>query len=140
MIALSAFMPIPIQVEVMSARTDAATILVVDDDEVLSRVLTRVLSREGYTVVQATTVAEARIKAGEAKPSLALLDLCLPDGDGLELARDLLSMRADLPLVLITAYPLRLRDHPELTKQFRCVLTKPINIVELREAIRTALS
>ena len=67
----------------------AATILLVDDDEVLSQVLRRVLTREGYTVVQAGNVAEALRAARSNNPQLALLDLCLPDGDGMELARQL---------------------------------------------------
>ncbi|HZY90400.1 MAG TPA: response regulator, partial [Gemmataceae bacterium] len=117
----------------------AATILLVDDDEVLSQVLRRVLTREGYTVVEAGNVAEALHVARTSHPQLALLDLCLPDGDGMELARQLDAEVGHLPMILMTAYPVRLRDHPELAHDFRHVLTKPLNLEELRQAIAGAL-
>ena len=65
------------------------TILVVDDDEVVGRVLSRVLTQQGHLVWQAQTASQAMSRAREHSPRLALLDLCLPDGDGLELARQL---------------------------------------------------
>ena len=67
----------------------AATILLVDDDEVLSQVLRRVLTRDGYRVVEAGSVAQALELIREDKPQLGLLDLSLPDGDGMGLATKL---------------------------------------------------
>jgi cobalt-zinc-cadmium efflux system membrane fusion protein len=117
-----------------------ATILVVDDDEVLSQVLRRVLTRQGYTVVESGTVAQALQLAQQRKPQVGLLDLRLPDGDGVDLARRLRAQGSDFPLILITASPLRLRDHPELGDAFASVLTKPLNLQELRRAIDAALA
>jgi cobalt-zinc-cadmium efflux system membrane fusion protein len=118
----------------------AATILLVDDDETLSRVLRRVLIQQGYTVVEAGTVARALQVARESPPQLGLLDLRLPDGDGVELARKLTAEGCQFPVILMTAYPLRLRDQPELASQFARVLTKPLNLQELRQSIDTALA
>jgi cobalt-zinc-cadmium efflux system membrane fusion protein len=118
----------------------ASTVLLVDDDEVLRQVLRRVLTRQGYRVVEAGHVAGALEAAREYRPDVALLDLCLPDGDGTELARQLHAESRRLPLVLMTAYPLRLRDHPELAQGFTRVLTKPLNLDELRQAIDSALA
>jgi membrane fusion protein, heavy metal efflux system len=117
----------------------AATILIVDDDEVLSQVLRRVLTREGYRVVEAGSVAQALELTREDKPQLGLLDLSLPDGDGMELAKKLRARGVDCPLILVTAYPLRLRDQPELSSAFTRVLTKPLNLQDLRQAIEAAL-
>jgi cobalt-zinc-cadmium efflux system membrane fusion protein len=117
-----------------------ATILLVDDDEVLSQVLRRVLTREGYTVLEAGTVAQALQLARDPNVVLGLLDLCLPDGDGMDLARQLNEQGARFPLILMTAYPLRLREQPELAAGFTRVLTKPLNLQEVRQAIATALS
>src|SRR5205809_1632987 len=117
-----------------------STILLVDDDEVLSQVLRRVLTRQGYNVVNANNVAQAEQLAKEHRPQLGLLDLCLPDGDGVDLARRLSAKTDKLPLILLTAYPLRLRDEPELASKFNRVLTKPVNLQELRDAIETALT
>ncbi len=117
----------------------ASTILLVDDDEVLRQVLRRVLTRDGYHVVEAASVAEALERAREQTPTLGLVDLRLPDGDGVELAQQLQQQVGRFPLILMTAYPLRLRDQPELSKGFAHVLTKPLNLDELRQAIETSL-
>ncbi len=115
------------------------TILLVDDDEVLRQVLRRVLTRDGYQVTEAGSVAQALERARELPPSLGLVDLRLPDGDGVELAERLEKEIGRFPLLLMTAYPLRLRDQPELTRAFKHVLTKPLNLGELRQAIASSL-
>ena len=120
--------------------TDAApTILLVDDDNVLRDVLSRVLTRDGYTVVTASGVAEAMEASKDQTFAAALLDLSLPDGDGIGLADALRARQAELPLILMTAYPIRLRDDPEVGNRFHRVMIKPLNLDELREAVREAL-
>ena len=116
-----------------------AAILVVDDDEVVLQVLSRVLSREGHTVLQATGSTQALQLAEQLPPRLALLDLCLTDGDGVDLAQKLHARQAGLPLILMTAYPLRLREYPELKDHFRQVLNKPLDLQQLRQAVNDAL-
>jgi cobalt-zinc-cadmium efflux system membrane fusion protein len=118
----------------------ASTILLADDDETLCRVLRRVLTQQGHRVMEAHTVAQALEAARGQKPDLGLLDLRLPDGDGVELARRLADEGGRFPLVLMTAYPLRLRDHPEMAADFARVLTKPLNLQELRQAVDAALT
>jgi cobalt-zinc-cadmium efflux system membrane fusion protein len=118
----------------------SATILLVDDDAVLSQVLRRVLTRQGYNIAEAGSVGDAMRLARQQRPALGLIDLCLPDGDGVELARLLEKEIGPLPLILMTAYPLRLRDQPELAQGFAHVLTKPLNLDQLRHAIEQALA
>src|SRR5262245_34710742 len=113
-------------------------ILIVDDDVVLGQVLSRVLIKLGHQVFVANNQTEALHLAQEHQPRLAFLDLCLPDGNGVQLAEDLRVQIPDLLLVLMTAYPLRVRDNPEFGRLFIRVLTKPLNVVELRETIETA--
>jgi CheY-like chemotaxis protein len=120
-------------------RENKMTILVVDDDEVVGRVLSRVLTQQGHLVWQAQTSRQAVASAREHPPRLALLDLCLPDSDGIELARQLRQEHPDLTLILMTAYPLRLREHPELTSAFARVLIKPLDLAELRQAVESSL-
>ncbi len=119
---------------------ESARILVVDDDTTVRQVLGRVLKREGYTVLEAGDPTEALQLAAEHAPQLALLDLCLPGGDGVDLAERLHATHPNLPLVLITAYPLRLREDPGLARRFLRVLTKPIDVNEFRLAVNAALS
>ncbi len=122
------------------ARPSPATILVVDDDAGVRQVLGRVLTREGHTVLEAGDAAKAVALTEQHHPQLAVLDLCLGDGDGGELAGHLHARQAGLPLILITGFPLRLHEKPELSRPFRSVLTKPVDVNELRLAVNTALS
>src|SRR5947208_165477 len=111
------------------------TILVVDDDAVVAQVLVRVLTRYGHTALAASDAAQGLRLARDHRPHLALLDLCLPDQSGLELARRLHAEQPDLPLILMTAYPLALHEHPELASGFFRVWTKPLDLAELRRAV-----
>jgi cobalt-zinc-cadmium efflux system membrane fusion protein len=123
----------------MAAAQANPTILVVDDDESIRQTLAKVLGREGLTVVTAGSVAEARSLVEGRRLDLGLLDLSLPDGDGVELAESLHARLPGLPLILMTAYPLRLRGRPELSERFVSILTKPVELPELRQALQTAL-
>jgi CheY-like chemotaxis protein len=114
-------------------------ILLVDDDEVLGQVLRRVLSQDGYTVLPAASVSQALQVDQEHDPRLGLVDLCLPDGDGVQLADALRAQHPGLPLILMTAYPVRLRDNAVGAERFVRVLTKPLNVKELRQTIATSL-
>jgi cobalt-zinc-cadmium efflux system membrane fusion protein len=117
----------------------AATILVVDDDEVLLRVLTRVLAREGHAILPAASSAQALELAGEHAPRLALLDLSLKDGDGMDLARELRARRPGLPLIVMTGQPWLMDEHPEQRNLLQRVLTKPVNLADLRQAVNASL-
>jgi CheY-like chemotaxis protein len=115
------------------------SILVVDDDEVLVRVLSRVLRGFGHTVLPTTNPEEAVRLTQEHHPHLALIDLCMPAADGLEIAGRLRGVQADLVLILMTAYPFRLAEHPEWTDVFAQVLLKPLDLAVLRGAVEAAL-
>jgi cobalt-zinc-cadmium efflux system membrane fusion protein len=114
------------------------TILVVEDDATVIRVLSRVLNRMGYLVLEASTAARALRQAEAERPDLALLDLRLPDGDGVELAAALDARHPGLPVILMTGCPLRLRERPELARRFAAVLAKPVGLPELRQALEAA--
>ncbi len=123
-----------------SPRPNPATILVVDDDAAVRQILGRVLTREGYTVLEAGDANRAVALTEQHRPQLAVLDLCLGDGDGGDLADQLHARQGGLPLILVTGYPLRLHERPELAKPFLRVLTKPVDVNELRLAVNAALS
>jgi cobalt-zinc-cadmium efflux system membrane fusion protein len=123
----------------MPANHDSNTLLVVDDDEILAQVITRVLTQEGRQIVQANSVARALESAAKHPPRVALIDLCLPDGDGVKLGQQLQERYAGIRVLLMTAFPLRLQDSPELKKQFSSVLIKPLDVPALRSAVAHAL-
>lgn len=78
-------------------------LLVVEDEPRLLRDLARGLEAEGYAVLAAANVAAARRLTDRASVSAAVLDMMLPDGDGLELLRELRIGRPGLPVIVITA-------------------------------------
>lgn len=118
----------------------AASILVVDDDVVLGRVLTRVLTGDGWHTVAACDADEALELARQHHPQLALIDLCMPATDGVETARRLLAECPNLALILLTAYPVRLEQSPEMAMLFARVLIKPLDLTALRGAVRGVLT
>jgi len=124
----------------MPPGANSATILVVDDDAAVRHILGLVLAREGHPVFEAADAAGALQLTEAHQPQLAVVDLCLADGDGAALAGKLHSCRAGLPLILITGYPLRLHEDPGLSRRFLRVLTKPVDVNEFRLAVHAALT
>jgi two-component system OmpR family response regulator len=78
-----------------------ADVLVVDDDPRICRVLAHYLGKEGYEVRTALDGQEMRRRIAEAPPDLVVLDLMLPDEDGLTLARELRA-HSDVPIIILT--------------------------------------
>jgi two-component system response regulator MprA len=99
------------------------TVLVVDDDESL-RMLCRInLELDGYRVLEARSVAEARERLAAERPDAMLLDLHLGDGDGRDLLRELGGSRP--PVALFTGSE---AIGPELNAQADAVLSKPFEL------------
>lgn len=81
-------------------------ILVVEDDPDVAALLAMVLEHGGYTVRLASTLAEAhRALADSSPPALVLLDVVLPDGDGLTLCPAIHRRWPHLPVLVVTARP-----------------------------------
>ena len=76
-------------------------ILIVEDDEDMARLNTRLLKRQGYDALVAFSAAEARKLFLEQKPDLYVLDVMLPDGDGLSLCQEIRS-KHDEPVLFLT--------------------------------------
>ncbi|MEO0322673.1 MAG: ATP-binding protein [Myxococcota bacterium] len=100
----------------------SGSILVVEDEDGVRRVMVRHLRRRGYTVRGAATVAEALRLVDEAAPDLAVTDMVLPDGTGGELALALRDRVPGLPIVQVSGYSEETlegsRDIPFLAKPF----------------------
>ena len=87
----------------MSA-TPQKKIAVIDDERTIQATLTAVLQRHGYVVETAPNAAQGRQLVAQMKPDLVLLDLGLPDGDGLDVLKELRAARPDLPVMILTAH------------------------------------
>ena len=115
-----------------------STILVVDDDPQLRRFLRTTLAGHGHSVVEAGSVAEAIDTIGRIQPSVILLDLGLPDGDGLaELRR--IPPEDRPPIIVLSARGQEGDKVTALDAGADDYLTKPFGASELLARIRVAL-
>jgi len=80
------------------------TILIVDDEESIRKSLKDILGDDGYEVVTAASGREALDILAEAQPSLALLDIAMPEMDGIETLRRFKEARPDMQVVMITGH------------------------------------
>ena len=117
---------------------DAATIMLVDDEESIQKLLTYPLEREGYTVVQARDGEEALRRFGECDIDLVVLDLMLPRLDGLEVCRRLRTSSA-VPIIMLTARDDEVDKVLGLELGADDYITKPFSIREFRSRIRAVL-
>jgi DNA-binding NtrC family response regulator len=112
------------------------SILVVEDDTVLNRVLVETLQNAGYHAAGVTSLNEARRYLTSHQPNLILLDCRLPDGNGMELFD---SMNNLPPVVLLTAYG-SVREAVNAMKAGAVeYLVKPIDLEELEKTIERVL-
>ena len=78
-------------------------LLLVEDNRQLAAMTTRALTEAGYIVDHRDSLAEARAVIAVATYDLVILDIGLPDGEGLDLLRDLRTARSQTPVILLTA-------------------------------------
>ncbi|MFO7577062.1 MAG: response regulator transcription factor [Pelovirga sp.] len=82
---------------------DTLTLLAIDDDDDILRVLQANLSLHGYRVLTASSLANARRVLAATTPALVLLDLMLPDGDGLDFCNEFKERNPQVPVIMLTA-------------------------------------
>ena len=115
-----------------------ARIVVVEDDMSVAELVTLYLKNAGYIVEHAPTGARARQLFDEVKPALVVLDLGLPDANGLDLLKELRA-RGDTPVVALTA---RAEDAQRITgldAGMDDYMTKPFNPRELVSRVKAIL-
>ena len=118
--------------------TGEATIMLVDDEESIQKLLTYPLEREGYTVVQARDGEEALRRFSEQPVDLVVLDVMLPRLDGLEVCRRLRTGSA-VPIIMLTARDDEVDKVLGLELGADDYITKPFSIREFRSRIRAVL-
>lgn len=115
-----------------------ATILLTEDDDVLRAGLTELFTREGYGVVQAANIREARSKL-DSRIDLIVLDVTLPDGDGVSLCRDWRSEGVLQPILFLTAKDEEFDVVRGLDAGANDYVTKPFRMQELLSRLRVLL-
>lgn len=115
------------------------TILIVDDDPDIALVLQDLLEHAGYRVQVAGTGAEALARVRAEPVSAVLLDLMLPDMDGLSVLTLVKELDAALPVIMLTAFVEVAKKHASLTEGAFGYLTKPYDGEEVKALIRRAV-
>jgi DNA-binding NtrC family response regulator len=116
------------------------TLLIVEDELVLARNLSKAFIRNGFEVHQAGTIAEAKGILASTTTDVALIDLRLPDGTGLDLLDALMASDPDLPVVMMTAYGSVADAVDAMHRGARDYVQKPLDLEEVRIKIEHALS
>jgi CheY-like chemotaxis protein len=121
---------------------DQQTVLVVEDHLDSRELLCSVLRHEGYKVIEAGDGKYAILEASREHPDLILMDLAMPEMDGVEAARRILKVPklANTPIVAVTAYATDEVKADVISAGCKEVLEKPININVLLEKIRLTLN
>jgi two-component system KDP operon response regulator KdpE len=115
-----------------------ATILVVEDEPEIRRFLRSSLGAEGYRVVESETGARGAIDAGTHKPDLAIVDLGLPDVDGIEVIRKIRGW-SPMPILVLSARAQERSKIEALDAGADDYVTKPFGVGELLARVRVAL-
>ena len=113
-------------------------ILLVEDDTALRGALEELLAREGYEVIKASNVRTAQ-DAMSSDIDLAMLDVGLPDGDGVSLCRQWRSVGVETPILFLTAKDEELDVVRGLDAGGNDYVTKPFRMQELLSRIRALL-
>lgn len=117
---------------------NAIRVLVVDDDLHIRRLLQSTLSRGRYETAEATTAAEALEQAAKLRPDAILLDLGLPDRDGLEIIH-LLRRQSSVPILVISARDATDQKVAALDLGADDYVTKPFDSDEVLARLRASL-
>ena len=117
---------------------ESPTILLVDDEDAIQRLLTYPLERDGYRVVQARDGEEALRRFAEEEIDLVVLDIMLPKLDGLEVCKKLRA-ESTVPIIMLTARDDELDKVLGLELGADDYITKPFLIREFRSRVRAVL-
>ncbi len=115
------------------------SILIIDDDESTCRMWSLMLGKRGYETETAGTGQEALEKVKERFFNVALLDIRLPDMEGVELLEPLKRMHPDMIVFMITGYPSLETSVRTSLEGALAYITKPLNMDTVLTAVREAL-
>lgn len=119
--------------------TDKPIVYLLDDEPEMLKALTRLLRAQGLQVLGFTSAGAFFAHERREGPACLVLDMAMPDIDGLQVQQRLRQCGDDLPVVFLTGHgdiPMSVRALKAGAEDF---LTKPVNAADLREAIRAAL-
>ena len=115
-----------------------AKVLVIEDEKQIRRFVRLAMEEEGCVVSEAESIAQGLSEAGARQPDLLILDLGLPDGNGIDLIRDLRTW-SDIPVLILSARTQENDKIDALDAGADDYLTKPFSVGELQARVRALL-
>jgi len=118
---------------------EATRILIIDDDENILKVLQAILEAEGYLVETADTAKKGIEKSEKAFYNLALIDVRLPDMEGIELLSKLHDSKPKMRKIIVTGYPTLQNAISAVNKGADAYVMKPFEVEKILQTIREQL-
>jgi len=116
-----------------------ARILIIDDDENIRKVLQTILEDEGYIVETVDTAKKGIERSEKAFYNLALIDVRLPDMEGIELLSKLRSTKPKMRKIIVTGYPTLQNAVAAVNKGADAYVMKPFEVEKILQTIREQL-
>ncbi|HUU01268.1 MAG TPA: response regulator [Myxococcota bacterium] len=123
----------------MSAPKTVRPIMVVDDEPLVCRLFEKILREEGYQVVTATSGRQALALAPEAQPQLILLDIVMPEMDGVVTLRELRRQGHLCAVIMLTAKGTLQTAREAMILGAYDYITKPFDLEFLKSVLREGL-
>jgi len=116
-----------------------AKILIVDDEPNIRRLFRDELEEEGHTIEQAGDGAEALAETQRTNPDLVILDLRMPEVNGLEFLSKVRRIRPNIPVIVCTAVRGIESDYDLWAAQVSAILNKPVDLEILKKEVQKVL-
>ncbi len=116
-----------------------ARIIIIDDDESIRKILSTILEEEGYTVDTANTGKEGVRKTNENCYNLALIDMKLPDIEGIDLLLKIEDTTPRMRKIIITGFPTIQNAMEAVNRRADAFILKPFEVEKVLQTIREQL-
>ena len=113
-------------------------ILIVEDDENLSRGIAFAFEKDGYSVIQANTLKSGQLGYEQNNIDIIILDLGLPDGSGMKLCKNIRS-KSNIPIIILTACDMETDEVSGFMAGADDYVTKPFSLSVLRARVEAVL-
>ena len=111
-------------------------LLIVDDHQGIRILLKEIFNKEGYLVHLATNGAEAISIAESKEIDCVILDMKIPDMNGLEIIRKIKAIKCDIPVIMMSGFSEQTVIREAIECGASCFFTKPFNIHDLIDSVR----
>ncbi len=114
------------------------SMLIIEDDENISRGVAFAFEKDGFSVISASTLEDGRQRFGQQDFDIVILDLGLPDGDGMDLCKHIRE-NSGVPVIMLTARDLETDEVNGLSAGADDYITKPFSLSVLRARVDSVL-